>query len=144
MYFENPNFVKVNEATENFSLYYARVNSMISELRYLILITENDFHQKGTIKSLSKIPWRSFQLRVLQKEVKAPETSYKRNNNGVFDDEIQLTKRDKVENKVIYQCRFNPLTVELLPTKKGSIMDYPDKSTLEAAMDTFHCVIYFN
>jgi hypothetical protein len=117
---------------------------MVSELRYLILITDNDFHQKGTLKQLSKIKWISFQLRVLSKEIAAPEINYKRHNNGVFDDQIQLVKRDKTENKVIYQCRFNPLTVELLPTKKGSIMDYPDQSNLEAAMDTFHCVIYFS
>jgi hypothetical protein len=144
MYFNDPTFIKVNEPKDNFSLYYARVNSMISDLRYLILITENDYHQKGTLKKLSLIPWRSFQLRILQKEVQAPEITYKRSNNGVFDDQIQLIKRDKTDNKVIYQCRYNPLTVELLPSKKGSVMDYPDSSTLESAMDTFNCVIYFN
>ena len=95
-------------------------------------------------KELKDIRWNSFQLRTLVNEVKAPEINYKKENNGVFDDELILIKRDKKENKVMYQCRFNPLIVELLPSKKGSITDYPDQTTLETAMDTFQCVIYFS
>jgi len=93
---------------------------------------------------LSQLPWMSFQLRMLDKEFNVPEVSYRKENNGVFDDEIMLQKRDAVNKKVIYQCKFNPLTVELIPSKKGSIHDYPDHSTLEAAMDSFHCVLYFS
>ena len=117
---------------------------MVNEFRYLIITTLPDYLPKGTILKLNELQWKSFQLRVLEKEIPAPETSYSKQNNGVFDDEIILQKRDKLENKVIYQCKYNPLTVELLPNKKGSILDYPDKSTLESAMDTFHCVIYFS
>ena len=116
---------------------------MLAEFRYLIVVTDQDQVPMGTNVSLSDLQWKSFQLRTLSKEVKAPEITYKKENNGVFDDDIQLVKRDKTENKVVYQCVHNPLIVELLPTKKGSVHDYPEKATLEAAMDTFQCVIYF-
>ena len=116
---------------------------MLADLRYLIVISEQDFEPKGFVKTLNELRWNSFQLRTLNNEVKAPEINYSKENNGVFDDEIHLIKRDKVDKKAMYQCRFNPLMVELLPTKKGNVMDYPEKSSLETAMDTFHCVIYF-
>lgn len=143
-YFNNPKFIKTNETNDSFSLYYARVNCMLAEFRYLIVVTDQDNAPKGTIMYLNDLNWKSFQLRILSKEISAPEISYKRENSGLFDDEIKLIKRDKEAQKVMYQCRFNPLIVELLPTKKGSVMDYPDSSTLETAMDTFHCVIYFS
>ena len=144
IYFNNPTFVKTNEPNESFSLYYARVNCMLAEFRYLIIVLDQDQAPKGTEVPLHNLRWKSFQLRTLAKEVPAPEMTYKKENNGVFDDEIKLIKRDKTANKVMYQCRFNPLIVELLPSKKGSVMDYPDSSTLETAMDTFQCVIYFS
>ena len=117
---------------------------MLAEFRYLIVVTDQDNAPKGTIMTLNDLQWKSFQLRKLSKEISAPEISYKRENSGLFDDEIKLIKRDKEAQKVMYQCRFNPLIVELLPSKKGSVMDYPESSTLETAMDTFQCVIYFS
>jgi hypothetical protein len=143
IYFNNPTFTKTNDTSDSYSLYYARVTCMLAEFRYLIVVTDQDQAPMGTNVSLSDLQWKSFQLRTLSKEVKAPEITYKKENNGVFDDDIQLLKRDKTENKVLYQCVHNPLIVELLPTKKGSVHDYPEKATLEAAMDTFQCVIYF-
>jgi hypothetical protein len=144
LYFNNPQFIKTNSSSESYSIYYAKVQSMINEFRYLILTTTQDMAQEGTIRPLKELAWNSFQLRILDKEIHAPESSYSKTNNGVFDDEIVIQKRDKIDNKVIYQCKFNPLTVELLPSKKGTIQDYPDKATLELAIETFHCVMYFS
>lgn len=142
-YFMNPTFVKTNPVSDTYSLYYARVYCMLAEFRYLIAVTEQDNLPSGTEMKLHNLRWKSIQLRTLSKEVKAPECSYKKEHDGLFDSEIQLIKRDKTENKVMYQCTSQPLVIELLPTKKGSVHDYPDKATLETAMDTFQCVIYF-
>jgi hypothetical protein len=142
-YFMNPTFIKTNPVSDTYSLYYARVYCMLAEFRYLIAICEQDNLPTGTELKLHNLRWKSIQLRTLSKEVKAPECSYKKEHDGLFDSEIKLIKRDKTENKVMYQCTSQPLIVELLPTKKGSVHDYPDKATLETAMDTFQCVIYF-
>jgi len=142
-YFNNPKMIKVNESNDSYSLYYARVNFMLAEYRYLIVVVEQDLSPKGSIIHLNHLNWKSFQLRTLYKEVPAPEVNYNKENNGVFDDELVMVKRDKEDQKVIYKCKFNPLMVELIPKRKGNIMDYPDKTSLENAMDTFHCVIYF-
>lgn len=142
-YFMNPTFIKTNPVSDTYSLYYARVYCMLAEFRYLIAVTEQDNLPSGTEMKLHNLRWKSIQLRTLSKEVKAPECSYKKEHNGLFDSEIKLIKRDKTENKVMYQCTSQPLVIELLPTKKGSVHDYPDKATLETAMDTFQCVIYF-
>jgi hypothetical protein len=144
MYFNNPSFIKQNDVHDNHSLYYARVQTLLSDPRYIVVISDPDMRPKGTIVSLKDIHWRSFQLRIIEKEIQCPEITYDKTNNGVFDDKIILVRRDKLQEKVIYQCKFNPLTVELLPSKKGSIMDYPEQSTLETAMDSFHCVLYFS
>jgi hypothetical protein len=136
--------MKYNDVHDNHSLYYARVQSMLSDPRYIVVVSDPDMRAKGSIVSLKDIPWKSFQLRIIEKEIQCPEIAYDKTNNGVFDDTIILVRRDKLQEKVIYQCKFNPLTVELLPTKKGSIMDYPEQSTLETAMDSFHCVLYFS
>lgn len=144
MYFNNPSFIKQNDVHDNHSLYYARVQTLLSDPRYIVVISDPDMRPKGTIVSLKDIHWKSFQLRIIEKEIQCPEITYDKTNNGVFDDKIILVRRDKLQEKVIYQCKFNPLTVELLPSKKGSIMDYPEQSTLETAMDSFHCVLYFS
>ena len=144
LYFDNPTFIKTNEANDNYAVYHARVKSLLSNPRYLIVITESDYAPKGYKQKLNDMQWKSFQLRTINKEIVCPEISYTKENNGIFDDEIILQQRDKLAEKVIYQCRFNPLIIELLPSKKGSINDYPDKSTLEEAMDSFQCVIYFS
>jgi len=144
IYFNNPSLMKYNDVHDNHSLYYARVQSLLSDPRYIVVVSDPDMRAKGSIVSLKDIPWKSFQLRIIEKEIPCPEIAYDKTNNGVFDDAIILVRRDKLQEKVIYQCKFNPLTVELLPTKKGSIMDYPEQSTLETAMDSFHCVLYFS
>ena len=144
LYFENAKFAKINDANENYALYYARVKSLLSNPRYLIVITKQDYFPKGYRQNLGELEWISFQLRTLNKEFPCPEVSYRKENNGIFDDEIILQQRDKLAEKVVYQCKYNPLMIELLPSKKGSIQDYPDKSTLEEAMDSFQCVIYFS
>jgi hypothetical protein len=133
----------MNPSSDQYGIYYCKVVSMLSEPRYLIVITDMDLTPVGTHRKLDDIEWRSFQLRIINKEIKCPEVNYRKYNNGVFDDEINVIKRDTKEQKVIYQCKFNPLTVELLPNKKANISHYPDKSTLEMALDTFNCVIYF-
>lgn len=38
-------------------------------------------------------------------------------NNGVFDEKILLFILNKLKEKVIYKCKFKPLTVELLQEK---------------------------
>jgi hypothetical protein len=144
IYFNNPSLMKYNDVHDNHSLYYARVQSLLSDPRYIVVVSDPDMRAKGAIVSLKDIPWKSFQLRIIEKEIPCPDITYDKTNNGVFDDIIILVRRDKLQEKVIYQCKFNPLTVELLPTKKGSIMDYPEQSTLETAMDSFHCVLYFS
>ena len=117
---------------------------MLSEPRYLVVIVETDYNKKGMLSKLDELSWKSFQLRIIPKEIECPEITYNKNNNGVFDDEIYVIKRDTDENKVIYNCKYSPLTVELIPTKKISVTTYPEKSTLESAMDTFQCVMYFS
>ena len=144
LYFENPRFCKMNDIHDAYGLYYAKVTSMVHENRYLIVMTDKDYEPKGTIMTLQQLPWKSFQLRIIDAEFSVPEISYRKENNGVFDDEIILEKRDKISKKAIYQCKYNPLTVELLPSKKGTINDYPERATLEAAMDSFYCVLYFS
>jgi hypothetical protein len=118
--------------------------SLLAEPRYLIVISYQDFLPKGTVKKLSELKWESFQSRVLKSELGLEDQSIPKENNGVFDDQITVYKRDKSENKVVYQALNVPLIVELVAGKKGSIVDFPDKATLEGALETFQCVVYFS
>lgn len=143
LYFGNPECTKINDDGANHSKYAVRVYSLLAEPRYLILIAEQDFRPKGATAFLADIKWLSFQTRVLPMDLGLEEHAPPRTNNGVFDNELELRKRDEEGRKVVYQCFPSPLFVELLPSKKGSIHDYPAKVNLEAAVETFHCVVYF-
>jgi hypothetical protein len=143
LYFGNPECTKNNDAQANHSTYLVRIYSLLAENRYLFLIAEQDFQPRGTTRFLADIKWLSFQTRILSLDVSLEEHAPPKDNNGVFDNKLALRKRDKEAGKVIYQCFDNPLIVELLPTKKGSVHDYPEQVTLEAAVDTFQCVVYF-
>lgn len=144
LYFGNPVCTKINSDQDQHSTYAVRVYSLLAEARYLVMITYQDLLPKGTNKLLSDIKWQSFQTRILSLDVNLEEHSLPKENNGVFDNMLTLRKRDTEKNKVIYQCFHNPLMVELLPSKKGSIYDYPNEVTLESAIETFQCVIYFS
>lgn len=143
-YFGNPECTKINSDTEQHSTYAVRVSSMLSDNRYLLLVTKQDLLPKGTIKRLREIPWECFQARILKIELPVKEYSPPKENNGLFDDKVMLIQRDKENNKVVYQCTYNPLVVELIPRKNGSVYDFAKEATLEDAFETFNCVAYFS
>lgn len=142
-YFGNPECTKINSDTDQHSSYAVRTTSMLSENRYLLVILRQDLLPKGTVRRLKDIPWECFQVRVLKTDLIVGEYSPPKENNGLFDDKIMLVKRDRENNKVVYQCTYNPLIVELIPSKSGSVLDYPKEATLEEALNTSGCVIYF-
>jgi hypothetical protein len=143
LYYGNITLTKVNSLNDQHATYGARIYSLLAEPRYLIVIAYQDFFPKGTTKKLSEIQWESFQTRVLTTDLGLEDQNIPRENNGVFDDQITVFKRDKDQKKVIYQSLNIPVMVELVPGKKGSIVDFPDKATLEGALETFQCVVYF-
>jgi prophage antirepressor-like protein len=55
IYFNNPKFVKTNQPGDSYSIYYTKVNFMMADLRYLILIANKNIEPKGTIKNLRDI-----------------------------------------------------------------------------------------
>jgi len=145
LYFGDPQCTKMNGPNDQHSTYVVKVYSLLAESRYLVIITTQDMLPKYTARPLHSLKWLSFQTRVMNLEVALQnEHHLPLDNNGVFDDTLTLMNRSKEQNKVVYQCRHNPLTVELIPTKKGSVHDYPASATLEAALETFHCVVYFS
>lgn len=143
LYFGDAPLTKINSPDDQHATYAARIYSLLAEPRYLIVITYQDFEPNHTVKRLSQIPWESFQARVLKTDLGLEDISIPRENNGVFDDQITVYKRDKPNNKVVYQCLSIPVMVELVAGKKGSILDFPEKATLEGALETFQCVVYF-
>lgn len=143
LYYGDLPLTKINSSEEQHATYAAKMYSLLAESRYLIVITYQDFEPIHTVKRLSQIPWESFQTRVLKNDLGLEDQSAPKENNGVFDDQITVYKRDRVNNKVVYQCLNIPVMVELVASKKGSILDFPDKATLEGALETFQCVVYF-
>jgi hypothetical protein len=145
LYFGDAPCTKMNGASDQHSTYVVKVYSLLAETRYLVIITTQDMLPKYSVRQLRDLKWLSFQTRVMSIDVTLHyEHHLPAENNGVFDDMLVLMQRSKEQNKVTYQCRHNPLTVELIPTKKGSIYDYPDSARLESALETFHCVVYFS
>ena len=144
LYFgETLTLVKINTADDQHATYAARIYSLLAEPRYVLAIAYQDFTPKGTAIRLRDLKWESFQTRVLSSDFGLEDVGIPKENNGVFDDQITVYKRDKEKGKVIYQCLSIPLMVELIAGKKRSIIDFPDKATLEGALETFQCVAYF-
>jgi len=143
LFYGNAEFTKINSPDDQHAMYALRLYSLLAEPRYLVAICYQDFEREHTVKKLSQIRWESFQTRVYKTDFQIEEQSIPRENNGAFDDMLTVYKRDKAANKVVYQAHNLPLIVELVAGKKGSIVDFPDKATLEGALDTFQCVVYF-
>jgi hypothetical protein len=143
LYYGNLPLTKINSADDQCAKYAARIYSLLAEPRHLIVIAYQDFLPQGTVRNLKDVNWESFQTRVLSTDLGLEDQTIPKENNGVFDDTITVYKRDKTQNKVVYHCLNLPLMVELVAGKKGSIVDFPDKATLEGALETYQCVVYF-
>jgi hypothetical protein len=143
LYHGNLPLTKINSPDDQHATYAARIYSLLAEPRYLIVIAYQDFLPIRSVRNLGDIQWESFQTRVLKTDLGLDDQSIPKENNGVFDDQITVYKRDKAQNKVVYQSLNLPLMVELVASKKGSIVDFPQKATLEGALETYQCVVYF-
>lgn len=139
-YFDNPLMIKV-KSDRNLAFYAIKSSSnLLKDARYLIALTPEDGIPIGTPKSLSDINWVSFQTRTLTEDWKVPTHKYTDKETGPWNTPIQLHHKD-ANYTYYYRCQY-PIEIALL-TARTSFPNYPDKGTIDKALETFQTVIAF-
>ena len=136
-YYGNPLLTKVEFSHPQFSMYVARVNTMLAENRYLIAICPLDRNPIGTQIRLAFLRWVSFQARASKTQYRCNAFSYHPTPTVVSSSPlIQVSSNIQ---KSVYHSPHYPLTVELLGDK-----NYHSTGTLGECLESFSTVVTQN
>lgn len=138
-YFENPKLRKLKNIG-NYSMYITKIHAILGiEFRYIIIFSQKDNENIGKEINLNEINWLSFQTRTLTDEHDISYHYYTPKKIPELNKSITIIKKD--EKGYIYKVQDLPLQITLLPKSKG--LDYSDKGTVLAALETYQTVINF-
>jgi len=138
-YFDNPQFTKIKNVDEEFSVYMCRLNSQLgSEIRYLVCIVGRDAYLVGDEVSLKALPWTVFQTRSLTDIHDIKRCGYQPKSRAPFNAIIKRTSKN--DKEVEYSCDAFPVTISLL-VRPTDMFDYPAEGRLNSALETFNTII---
>jgi hypothetical protein len=142
-YFNNPTMTKVKDIDRQFSMYAAKVYSMLAnENRYLICITYKNNMNIGTVEELRTMNWISFQTRRLTDIYKCITHSYIPKLEGELDTLIIREHFDKISST--YKCeKFPSLIITLLHTDKKPQESYQNRGKIINSLETYETIITF-
>ena len=143
--YNNPDLTKVKDDKNvggGTSIYMVKIHTLLANTnRYLAVTVPIDKEVIGTTKSLSTLPWSSFQARTLaEPPAKLKPYHYMARRGTLLDDEIN--KIDENKEGVIYAAKKLPLTITLLNTP-DMVRGYNEKGTILNALETFNTIITF-
>lgn len=134
--FSNIIFYKVT-FTPQYSVYAARIYTLLIGNRYLFLIVDNKYAVKETMR-IGEVPWLSFQTRTTNDEYNIPLQYYPSNDSTTRDISITAIFRDHA--RTTYINNLYPYEIMLLHQNK-SMYQYADNIKLSAALATFQCIV---
>ncbi len=139
-YFDNPNFVKVNN-TDIYSIYMCKLRvHLANTYRYLVCIVPRDVFFINTTRKQGDLHWVVFQTRSLTEPY--PELvarhSYQPKRDNIFN--VILKQISTTENETKYISDKLPIEVSLLANDKN-LYDYPKEGPLNSALETFNTIV---
>ena len=139
-YFDSPTFTKTKN-TSDYSIWMCKIYTQLSNTnRYLICLVSRDVFFIGDTQPLKNLKWSVFQTRSLSDnhpEILKKHT-YRPKQGNIYSSIIELYKSNDSEYE--YKSIDLPLTIALLRDDK-SPYNYPDKGTLNAALETYNAII---
>ena len=140
-YFDNPNLTKVDNQNK-FSVYTAKNTSLLSTThRYITAIVPEDTYFIGTPIPLKSLKWISFQTRAIPNNQDVALFSYIPKKVSPYNTPIQINKKE--EKYFSYITQTFPIQISLLKDKETQINTFPDRGTLNSALETYSTIIQF-
>ena len=137
-YFGNPIVTKLKD-TKGESHYYAKVKiQLLTENRYLIIITPLDKNPIGMSTPMGNLGWKSIQTRILKTRYNVGTFIYK-NSRDLNRYKLVLIKRD-----IVYTSYYNKelkLKVFVFHTTENNPYEYPDNPSLDAAVEQYQTIL---
>ena len=142
-YLNNPVMTKIKDV-ESFSMYMAKTYCMLNnQCRYIIAFIDSDNLAIHTKQKLLDLRWISLQTRTLNDMHNLSAHSYIPKRGG--DLAIEINRVNKNTDSSTYTCTSLPITITLLHTKKNlNGMEYQDKGSIIAAIETYQTIITIN
>ena len=143
-YYNDLKMIKIKDS-ETYSLYYAKIHSMLKSLkRYIIVTVPLDINVPGTIRMLNDMKWIALQAREIDDDYKMETqhytpTRYAMNNMSSIN--IVKTKIQPTTKSTSYEIDNNQLPIKLVMLHTSSSTSYPDRMPLEWALKEFKIVI---
>ena len=137
-YFNNPILTKTKNE-DGGSMYVAKMNLLMRDYRYLIVIAPEDNQPHGSTFQLSQISWIYLQTRSFEYEMDCNDFSYMSSGKAPFDSRLFL--KEKNESMAKYHSKDYPkLSMCLLAKKKNDFTSYPELGTIAGALETFRTI----
>jgi hypothetical protein len=137
-YFGNPELTKI-ENKNNYSLYAAKVDLMIKDNRYLIVVANKDNYPIGKIFKLKDIKWNNLQTRTSNKDYICNKFSYLPSREAPNNSRLYLESRK--DNMSLYTSKDYKFGVCMLHTNNDTKFEYPNVGMIYGALETYQTII---
>ena len=136
-YFGNPVLTKIRNTDEG-SLYAAKIDVMLRENRYLMIITTPDQQAVGSNFKLNDLTWSTLQTRQFKTELPCTSFSYISTGRAPFDSRLMIVeKNDKMGH---YSSKDYKMSMCLLAKKEDKFSFFPEIGTIASALETFRTI----
>jgi|UniRef100_A0A6C0E0L5 hypothetical protein len=141
-YFNNPTMRKFKNQGKS-SLYACKIYCLLNkESRYLIVVTNIDGNNIGTVEELRTIKWVALQTRSLSEKLNVDVHGYTAVAEGPLT--AIINRIDVSKSASTYNCVNLPIIITLLHTEKKDANTYQQKGTVIAAIETYETIITFS
>jgi len=138
-YFDNPRLTKVDNQNR-YSIYTAKNTSLLSTThRYITAIVPEDTYFIGTAIPLNDLKWASFQTRAIPDNKDVVLFSYIPKKVSPYNTPIHVNKKE--ERYYSYITQTFPIQITLLKDSETQINTFPDRGTLNSALETYSTII---
>ena len=123
------------------SVYCAKCHSNLNSNRYIFVIVEDPGYFKDD-ELLGDLRWVSFQTRTTDDVYPVPTHSIIPSEEQKKALSSELYVLDRVNGETQYISDTQPIKVRLIhDRRKNNHLQYPDKTLLYKALNTFNCVV---
>ncbi len=137
-YFSNPILTKTKNE-DGGPIYAAKMNLLMRDYRYLIIVAPEDQQPIGSTFRLDQIKWVYLQTRTFEYEMNCADFSYISSGRPPFDSRLRLV--EKKGNMATYESKDYPnLSMCLLAKKGNEFTSYPELGTIAGALETFRTI----
>lgn len=137
-YFDNIKLTKMNDDGD-YSIYMALKQTMLqNQYDYIIVMVDKDLFFPGHVIELNNLKWKEFHTQRYSQKLKHCIVQSYRPKHTPFYGITKISKNGQIS---LYKVDKLPLQI-VLEDDANNMYDYPDKSGIVNALETFHARVY--